>query len=358
MSEAAGRRVTASDVAREAGVSRATVGFVMSTTRRQSISTSTQERVFEAARRLGYRPNGTAQALATGRSRIVLLVLPGWPVNFGFRAYLDEASQVLHEAGYSLVTYAHSLVTYTHQPTGAARPLWESLNPEIVIGMAPFSPDDLASMHSCGIRRIFPDPAGRDPLDLSMLVSVGPRLQVSHLQQQGFLTMVYAAFDEPNERSLVEARHRAARDQAESFGLPPLHLRFIDDREGSASRAVRDWHAAGVTGVVAFNDEVAAAVVGAAIRQGIQVPGELAVIGHDDAPIGRLFVPALSTVHFDATALGRAFANFALAQLEDRPPAPWHTPTSATLVRRESTQPTTNGTDRRCTQAGPPASAD
>src|ERR1700754_4834591 len=86
------RRVTAADVARVAGVSRATVGFVLNRTPGQTISASTRERVLEASVRLGYRPNSAAQALASGRSRVILFVLPDWPIEYRFRSFLDEAT--------------------------------------------------------------------------------------------------------------------------------------------------------------------------------------------------------------------------------------------------------------------------
>ncbi|OHV45384.1 LacI family transcriptional regulator [Parafrankia soli] len=324
------RRVTATDVAAVAGVSRATVGFVLNRTRGQTISEGTRERVLEAALRLGYRPNSAAQALASGRSRIVLFVLPDWPVEYSFRIYLDEASRVLDEAGYSLVTY-------TRRPHGETRPLWELLTPDSVFGFTSFSPDEIASMRGCGIRRIFPDPARQEPLDLSLAVSAGPRLQVEHLYEHGRRQLAYAAFADPLPSSLVQARHDAARERAHSLDLPPVDIRYIDYRDGSADDAVRAWHGAGVTGVVAFNDDVAAAVVSAAIRIGIRIPDDLAVIGHDDSPIATMFVPALSTVRFDTATLGRGFAEYAINQTEGRPLPDWRPPVSAILVRREST---------------------
>lgn len=324
------RRVTAEDVAAAAGVSRATVGFVLNRTRGQTISEGTRERVLEAAFRLGYRPNSAAQTLASGRSKIVLLVLPDWPVEFSFRRYLDEASRVLDEAGYSLVTY-------TRHPRGETRPLWELLNPDCVFGFAPFSLHDIASMQGSGIRRIFPEPTQRDPIDLSIAVSAGPQLQIEHLHDRGHRILAYATVDEPHPYSLAQARHQAALSHAASLSLRPIDTRYIDYRNGSADRAVRDWRDAGVTGVAAFNDDAAAAVVGAAVRVGIRVPEDLAVIGHDDSPVATMFVPALSTIRFDTAALGGRFAEYALRQIEGRPLSEWHSPEKAILVHREST---------------------
>ena len=59
------RRVTAADIARSVGVSRATVGFVLNDTPGQTISEPTRRKVLAAAERLGYRPHSAARALAS-----------------------------------------------------------------------------------------------------------------------------------------------------------------------------------------------------------------------------------------------------------------------------------------------------
>ena len=99
------KRVTAADVASELGISRATVGYVLNDTPGQTISEATKRRVLAKAQSLGYQPNRAAQALASGSSRIVLLILPDWPLDHSMRAHLDETSLALEDAGYSLVTF-------------------------------------------------------------------------------------------------------------------------------------------------------------------------------------------------------------------------------------------------------------
>src|SRR6185312_9765886 len=74
------RRVTSADVARLAGVSRATVSYVLNETPGQTISISTRGRVLDAAARLGYAPSAAARTLRTGRSDVVLCLLPDWPI--------------------------------------------------------------------------------------------------------------------------------------------------------------------------------------------------------------------------------------------------------------------------------------
>ncbi|OHV45715.1 LacI family DNA-binding transcriptional regulator [Pseudofrankia sp. BMG5.36] len=324
------RRVTALDVAREAGVSRATVGFVLNNTPGQTIPESTRKRVLQAAERLGYRPNSAARALASGRSRIILLVLPDWPVEFRMQDYLDEVSLALDKAGYSLVTY-------TRHPDQAARPLWESLSPDLVVGTIPFNSPDVASMLACGVRQIYPDPDRPDPPDVSLAISAGPELQVDHLHERGHRNLIFAAFVEARTSSMVLARHQAASDRARFQGLAALGLERINYRDDSPDDAVRRWIDAGITGVVAFNDDVAAAIASAAVRAGLRMPADIAVIGHDDSPIATMFVPALSTIRIDTAALGRGFADFVLHRVDRRPLPASLTLPNLTVVRRETT---------------------
>lgn len=324
------RRVTAADIARSLGVSRATVGFVLNNTKGQTISEHMRRRVLDEAARLGYRPSRVAQALARGRSRIILFVLPDWPMEFSMRRYLEEAGHVLDEEGYSLVTY-------TRQAADRSSPLWELLDPEVVVGMGPFDADEMASMRACGITKIFPDPDRGSEVPELPVINSGPELQVRHLHELGHRRLAFAGSPDPRLALLVAAREDLARQCAAGLGLDRLDSRVVDHRDGSASRAVDTWCAAGVTGVVAYNDDTAAAVVGAAVRAGVAVPGQLAVIGADDTPLAALFVPSLSSVRLDIEGVGRRVAELALHEADGRPlpsPAPDIT---AEVVVREST---------------------
>ncbi|MEZ4621923.1 MAG: LacI family DNA-binding transcriptional regulator [Caldilineaceae bacterium] len=70
------RKITSHDVARQAGVSRTTVSYVLNNVEAANISEMTRQRVLDAATLLGYVPNAAAQMLAGQRSRIVGLVFP------------------------------------------------------------------------------------------------------------------------------------------------------------------------------------------------------------------------------------------------------------------------------------------
>src|SRR5262245_32537312 len=72
----ANRRITAKDVAAQAGVSRTTVSYVLNNVEAANISEETRQRVLAVAEELGYVPDAAAQALASGRTQTIGLILP------------------------------------------------------------------------------------------------------------------------------------------------------------------------------------------------------------------------------------------------------------------------------------------
>jgi DNA-binding LacI/PurR family transcriptional regulator len=324
------KRVTAADVARAAGLSRATVGFVLNDTPGQTIPESTRQRVLQEAKRLGYRPHSGARALASGRSRIILLLLPDWPLDYSMRTHLDEASAALDRAGYALVTM-------TPHPDGQAQPLWETLRPDAVMGMTAIDPAQVAEIRAAGVEHVLTPAQKAEPLpgEERPLFAEGPRLQVEHLAASGRRRLAFAGPSDPRLAQLASERIALAQGTVESFAdVEWAGCQTIDD--DTSAGILSTWLADGVDGVVAYNDDVAAQVVGAAIRSGVPVPQRVAVIGHDDTPLARLFVPSLSTIRVDTAGLGRYLADLALNAVTGSP-APQATPgMQAHLVLRET----------------------
>ncbi|MET0830265.1 MAG: LacI family DNA-binding transcriptional regulator [Microbacterium sp.] len=324
------KRVTAADVARSLGISRATVGFVLNDTPGQTISETTRARVLAEAKRLGYRANTAARALASGRSRIILLVLPDWPLDYAMRTHLDEASLALDEAGYAFVTM-------TPHPGGQAQPLWETLRPDVVMGMTPFTVDQLESIRDSGVEHIIPpQPAEAFSDEEQLGFAEGPRLQVEHLLSRGRFRLAFARSADPRVSDLVTQR-KARADAALRDASAGVFIADHSVTEETAGDRINEWVASGVDGVVAYNDDIAAMVVGAALRAGIRVPEDLAVVGHDDTPLARLFVPALSSVRIDTAGLGRYLAALALTAATGATAPPAGPETDAYLVVRETT---------------------
>ena len=97
-------RTTSADVARLAGVSRATVSYVLNG-RDQSIAEATKQRVFDAVRRLDYVPNAASRALRAGTSHLVLLVNSGIPWSTNVSDLEDHMTSLVAGSGRSLVVW-------------------------------------------------------------------------------------------------------------------------------------------------------------------------------------------------------------------------------------------------------------
>ncbi|ASO20848.1 HTH-type transcriptional repressor CytR [Actinoalloteichus hoggarensis] len=331
----AGRRITATDVAAEAGVSRATVGFVLNRTSSQSISSATAQRVLAAAERLGYQPHGGARALRSGHSRIVLLVLPDLPVGHALRELLEAATVQLAEAGYQLVVHHHVVET--------AVPLWSVLLPEVVLGFEPFSAADVLSMRRAGVEHVLPAEGDR-PVAAFWPAAQGVALQIGHLAESGHRRIGCVLPAEPRLAARAALRAEVLRQACAAHGLGAPRTALIAPDVAGAAAIVRDWvDGEGVTAICGYDDELAAAVVSAALRGGLRVPADLSVLGFDDTPVARLLVPSLSTVAIDNRALGRYVAEIALGALRGRRADSVPLPDAVRLTVRESSGPPVPG---------------
>ncbi len=313
-------RVTSADVARESGVSRTTVSYVLNAKSDVSIPQATRERVREAASRLGYTPSAAARTLRTGRSSLVLCVLPNWPIGPVIDTMLDDLASTLGARGLSVLVH-HG------RDSAALAELWRAVTPRAVVGFTPFSPADELAMRRAGIQVLGAglDESPHHPGVFSVPQARIGRLQVTHLAQAGHRRIGYARSVDPRLAEFANLREGGVRAQCAELGLPEPVVEPVDLEVASGIAAVRSWRATDppVTAVAAYNDEVALAVLAALRAEGLRVPDDVAVIGVDDIPAARLAAPALTTVSQAIEAEAEYIANAVVAALDglDAPPA-------------------------------------
>ena len=101
-----GRRVTSREVAERAGVSRATVSFVLNGVRTDRVSEDTRQRVLRAARELGYVPDSAARTLVSGRTGTIGLLV-NHAQHLRVDAFINQAlhclTEVCSDHGYRLL---------------------------------------------------------------------------------------------------------------------------------------------------------------------------------------------------------------------------------------------------------------
>ncbi|WP_328609530.1 LacI family transcriptional regulator [Amycolatopsis sp. NBC_00345] len=320
----ASKAATSADVAHLAGVSRATVSFVLNNAP-QSIAPKTRENVLRAARLLNYRPNLSAKALVEGSSRVVLFDLSSSSWNGQAMHVLAELTRVLAE---------HGLVTAVHLDAPVPQSLLSTalrIRPRLVLPKRPLSPEERAEFDNAGILV-----AEVSETELTAVEDLAARIRLEHLRQRGHSRIAIAEREGQGEMSVVEARRRAVVTAAAELGLPEPRVAAFHDGPSAVSQ-VRRMPDAGITAVCAFNDDTALATIRAAADAGLRCPEDLAVIGADDTFPGSVAFPPLTTVKVDFERLGKLFAPAVLATLGiEAEPLP-DVNDVVTLVVREST---------------------
>jgi len=309
--------MTTADVAREAGVSRATVSYVLNETPHQRISETTRRKVLDVAARLGYEPSAAARVLRRGRSDLVVAVLPDYSIGPTFTEFLRELATALHR--YRLTLMVHP----KPKGVGDIRHLWQAVSPGAAIRLDSVH-DDAEAYEHLQIPTAQVVYARQEGDGLLMVVPNEEfgQAQVGALAERGYRRLAYAYPANPVLVVCAEPRLAGVRTACEQLGLEPPVVSTVSIDLGSAKEAIAAWLDHGVTAVCAYNDEVALVLLQAARQMGVDVPGELAVIGVDDLPGAAMATPSLATVTLDVAPLADEVARRLAAVMDHAEPCP------------------------------------
>ena len=330
-----GRSITTHDVAREAGVSQATVSLVLGGNPRARVAAATRERVLKAAELLGYRPNMAARSLVRGRSYALGVVVPDLSNPF----YLDVVTgvqRVAAEAGYAV------LPGDTRETTPARH--LEALRARQVDGVVIDSLGAATLPESAldGLKVVVVDePSERWPGVASDALAAG-RAAAEHLLSLGHrrLAFIGPATDvhgfRMRERGFFQALREAGVD------LPSDRLVRAAPTPSGGQQAMRSLlnRNERPTGVFCANDLLAMGALKACLSAGVAVPRQMSIVGCDDVEMARVVTPELTTVAVPARELGARAARLLLRQLEDDAFTPKPSrPLPVKLVKRGTTAP-------------------
>jgi LacI family transcriptional regulator/LacI family repressor for deo operon, udp, cdd, tsx, nupC, and nupG len=97
--------------------------------------------------------------------------------------------------------------------------------------------------------------------------------------------------------------------------------------------------AAGVTAVVAFNDDIAAGLLNRFADRGVRVPDDVSVVGHDDTALAEMVTPRLTTVRIPAADTGATAVQLLIQQIRGTNGSARRCELSSELIVRRSTGP-------------------
>lgn len=343
-------RVTIADVARAAGVSTATVSFVLNErTNGVRISEATRASVRDAAARLGYTPNAAARALRRSRTGIVTLLLSNLRNPF-FVDIADAAEHAMAARGYDLNIVDNAvpgakLRALTHLHAGGSDGVI------VTTGHATTRGQDYAALAALvrqGIPAVLtldysPDaaiPAVRVDNEETTSLAARHLIALGH-RRVGFLaiTGTYPPVEQDDARADRFRGYRRALAEAEIAFDPAWLIQGADATMATGRASMHELLALPAprpTAAVAFNDLTAIGAIRACHEVGVRVPGDMAIVGIGGIEAGAYSTPALSTVALPNAELGRLAAETLADMLDGRPPPERERVLPASMLVRES----------------------
>ncbi len=301
------------DVAKLAGVSQQTVSRVVNGA--QNVAPEIRERVERAIEQLRYRRNPAAAALASNRTMTIGVVSFELAV-LGPSVALYGISEEARRHGYST-----RLVTLGSLDRHAIRAALESVGPDAVDGIIVLAPlyEAISVIQSLdiGVPMVtFEQGTPASPTSISIDEVRGAREAVRHLLELGHETVWHVQGPEGWMASTARARGWAEELSAQGRVAPPA----FTTTDWSAAEGYRVGRMIAetleVTAVFAANDPFALGVVKALDEAGIEVPGQVSVVGFDNVKESAYYRPALTTVTLDFEQIGHTAVSRILAMIK------------------------------------------
>lgn len=316
--------VTMQQVADHAGVSSATVSFVINSTK--PVRPQTRKRILEAIDALGYRRNATARALATRRSHVIALLYPLMERNLN--SFVAAAAAVAEKQGYHLMLWPV-------RPEIAAAEVTSLIQSGIADGVllleVQLDDERVAKLRAenapfalIGRTR---DIAGIDYADIDFeqttMDAVGYIAGLGHRH----LALVVEDFDgTPLAGYSPPVRvEQTFREETAGRGLDGRVFRVPRDPQVYLSLTNRlAEQAPQTTAIIIMHDDASFGLVNGLRRRGVAIPRDLSIVAiAPSIPLGFLIDPGLTTYDAASGELGGRATEALIARLErsDRPPS-------------------------------------
>lgn len=315
-------KVTIADIARRAGVSKATVSRVLNN-KAEGVGPQTRQQIQELLRETGFQPNGLARCLATGKSASVGVIIPDI-VNPFFSLLVRGAEDTLKKSGYSLFlcNSDHNIV----KEKDYVSILIEKGVDGIILDSAESDCDcQLELLENQNIPYVLVDRIIEDPINYPGVYvdnRQGGRLAASYFLSQPGCSLLF--INGPIEFSQSKLRQAGVEDILNEKHLPQNAVKILygdfsiesgfqltsELLEKDSSK--RKGKALPFTAVFTANDLMAIGALRALKKAEISVPDQVEVIGFDDIELATLVDPPLSTISQPAFEMGSRSAEILL----------------------------------------------
>jgi LacI family transcriptional regulator len=301
------KRVTVHDVAKEAGVSIATVSYTLNDS--GSISDEIRKKVRKAAKKLGYRQNRAARAMKIGRSDIIGLVIPN--IENPFFATLAQAV-LLECQRRDLQVFLLDTEGSHESETKAMQGLVQQGVDGIIV--FPIDDSDLGAGGAVDVPVVVLD---RDSVDRDVVqaeFAEGGRLLAEHLLSLGHKR--FGLLEGPQLAVSARQRSEGFIDAVGTNGK--IVWRYEHPFELTLTEQAKKLLKKGdVTAIFCGNDLIAMGAMHHLQEQGVAIPEKISVVGFDDIQFSGIVSPALTTVRMPIAQMGVEAVNLLARRLRD-----------------------------------------
>jgi DNA-binding LacI/PurR family transcriptional regulator len=307
------KRPSQADVARLAGVTQATVSFVLSGSQAISVPPETRQRILDAVAKLGYRPNALARGLASGVSSLIAVTVPA--IADFYSEVIQGIEDVARQHGYSVII-----------STTDDDPKQELANLDV------FASRQVDGVIICG-SRLKAQQINQLAQDhrLAVLTSktsvttgvvkipgeLGLHMITEHLLGLGHRAIGHIGWYPAGENEREPGYARALNEhgiQPDSRWIAVAEHCTFDEGERCLEDLVQN--APDITAITCYSDVLAVGALRAAKRLGYHVPTDLAIVGFDDIPAASLVDPSLTTVRVPRYRTGHLLMEVLLRVIE------------------------------------------
>ncbi len=339
------KRATIRDVAEKAGVSIATVSFVLNKRAGEAISEKVRKRVLKAAETLDYHPSASARGLARQRTHNLAIVFYRDASTIANAFYSFVVQGIIKETTRRQYNLLFAFVDDVYEGSkDLPQPVREH-NTEGVLVLHMTSGQMAADIQKLGIPvaaiDVHPHLEGTYGVEIDNVQ--GAKHATNHLIELGHrkLGFLFGSI----ERFSIAEREQGFRQALAEAGIRHTPRQVLHDcgeldHDAGYNKAKQLLARADrPTGIFCANDELGAGVLRAAYELGVRVPDELSVIGFDNITMCNYTNPPLSTVGIDKEAMGRQAVAGLLQLVEKKEPLESPVRMGVTLVARASTGP-------------------
>lgn len=322
-------RPTIRDVAKLAGVSTATVSYVLNNS--GSVSEETSQRVRDCVEEIGYRANSMAVAHRTGRSRTIGLAVPDLT-----NPFFPEFSQGVHAAasaqGFS-VFLLDSRSSAEAEVEGVQR-LADRV-PEGLI-WCPVGPDDILTNSRFSFPSVVFDRAMDGFDSVSADIRHGGALQAQLVLDHGHehVGLLTGPLSSDTARLRREGFIERLGDRANLVW--EFEMEYVSDLPVETAEAIASYSQ--VTCVATANDIQAIRLMSLLQSSGLRIPDDVSVIGFDNIDLASLVSPKLTTVDLSPRRLGERALELLLNRIENPASPIVHDQLDVEIILRDSLQ--------------------